>query len=234
MPVSPDDCVWTLERKTCTISVHLEKEAPVPWPYVVSGPDQQGEIDPQSLFNLAVINEGGMSRAPTDDAFTMMGVQAMLGGAATMGGPEMVIPPDEGKALLCYKQAADAGHVGAMMRLAELYTPRLKEQDVHGVPFATMHRDAELALHFYKMAAVCASPPRTLPSAAAHAFPASTLMLIAPSTEVENGQISTGARRPVCDVPVRARLLRPFVAGGLVGAKAGRGEGVVRAWCVCG
>lgn len=84
--------------KDSVISIHLEKETPQLWPFVIRGPDESGACDAHSVYNLALISERGMAREP------MPGQE----------GAHAIIPPNEEQSLVYYKQAAGAGHAGGI------------------------------------------------------------------------------------------------------------------------
>ncbi|KAJ1495098.1 hypothetical protein T484DRAFT_1763435 [Baffinella frigidus] len=94
--VGLEGAVWQLERAAKTITIHLEKDSPEPWPLLVVDTGD-GKIDAQSLFFYAFVMD--------------------------MGSGVPAVPSDPVKALAGLRLAAEQGNVHAMLRLGELHTP---------------------------------------------------------------------------------------------------------------
>mmetsp|Transcript_9940 Transcript_9940/g.24314 ORF Transcript_9940/g.24314 Transcript_9940/m.24314 type:complete len:382 (-) Transcript_9940:295-1440(-) len=129
--VGLEGAVWQLERAAKTITIHLEKDSPEPWPLLVVDTGD-GKIDAQSLFFYAFVMD--------------------------MGSGVPAVPSDPVKALAGLRLAAEQGNVHAMLRLGELHTP--DEGSFAGgsiaassSPSTGVQEDAMMALDLYLRAA---------------------------------------------------------------------------------
>ena len=97
--IAADDSIWQIERATKTLTIHLEKDAGMPWPILIvsAGPPPADSIDAQSLFFLGEAFEQGRGYS---------------------------LPADGAQALIHYSKAADLNFVPALVRLAGVYTPK--------------------------------------------------------------------------------------------------------------